>query len=137
MLVNDIAKRAGVSPHTVRYYERIGLLDAGRDPGNRYRSFGVSAVTRLLFVRQAKRLGFTLAEIRNILEICDTGESPCPLVREIVRLRIAENASRIRELERLQGRLELALRRWASMPDGEPDADALCHLIESLGTYDA
>lgn len=137
MLVNDIARRAGVSPHTVRYYERIGLLDAARDPGNRYRSFAISALTRLLFVRKAKRLGFTLAEIRDILDTCEAGASPCPMVREIVRDRLAENASHIRELERLQGRLELALRQWARMPDGEPDTDAVCKLIESLATDDA
>jgi len=137
MLVTDIAKRAGVSAHTVRYYERIGLLDATRHAANRYRSFGVAAVERLRFVQQAKRLGFSLAEIRKILDTCDTCASPCPLVREIVRARIVENAARIRELERLQCRLEQALRRWARMPDGAPDADAICHLIESLGTGDA
>jgi len=137
MLVTDIAKRASVSAHTVRYYERIGLLNATRDQGNRYRSFGVAAVERLRFVQQAKRLGFSLAEIRKILDTCDAGASPCPLVREIVRVRIVENAAHIRELERLQGRLELALRRWSRMPDGAPDADAICHLIESLGSGDA
>ncbi len=137
MLVTDIAKRASVSAHTIRYYERIGLLDATRDAGNRYRIFGVAAVERLRFVQQAKRLGFSLAEIRTVLDACDAGESACPLVREIVRTRIVENAAHIRELERLQRRLEHALRQWARMPDGAPDADAICHLIESLGMDDA
>lgn len=137
MLVNDIARRAGVSPHTVRYYERIGLLDAARDPDNRYRSFGVSAVTRLRFVRQAKRLGFRLGEIRALLDACARGTSPGAMAREIVHDRIAENASRLREMQRMQGRLEQALRQWARLPGGEPDAAALCGLIESLATHDS
>lgn len=137
MKVNDVAKNAGLSPHTVRYYEGVGLLKAVRDPNNGYRRFEIDVIKRLRFVRDAKRLGLVLVEIREILAICDAGESPCPLVREIVRRRIAENASRIRELMRLQRRLQAAQQQWARMPDAAPDADALCHLIESLDSADA
>ena len=82
-------------------------------------------------------LGFSLAEIREILELSHAGRSPCPRVRDIVRARAIENAARIEELARLQARIEQAARRWARMPDQAPNGPAICHLIEALGTEDA
>ena len=137
MRVAEVARKSQVSPHTVRYYHKLGLLSSGRDPANRYRRFDVSAVERLRFVRRAKALGVSLAEIREILEMSCAGESPCPRVRDIVRARIAENAGRIAELQRLQERLELAQRCWAHQPDRVPDGHEVCHLIESFGAGDA
>lgn len=133
MRVQEIADRAGVSGHAVRYYSRLGLLAPARDPENQYRRFDESAVKRLRFIRKAQDLGFTLAEIREILAMSGHGESPCSRVREIVERRIAENAARIREQLELQARLERAARRWKKMANRVPDGHAVCHLIESFG----
>lgn len=136
MKVSEIAAKSQVSPHTVRYYHKLGLLSSVRDPANRYRRFDVSAVERLRFVLRAKALGVSLSEIREILELSHAGESPCPRVRDIVRARIAETAARIAELQRLQQRLELALRSWAHLPDRVPDGREVCHLIETFADGD-
>ena len=133
MRVNELAERAGVSGHAVRYYDQLGLLQAARDPENRYRRFDTAALRRLRFIHSAKTLGFTLVEIRNILEMSQLKESPCPVVREIIRRRIDENAARIRELVELQGRLERAAKRWVGKPNRVPDGHAVCHLIENFG----
>ena len=133
MKVNDVARHAGLSPHTVRYYAGVGLLKADRDPANRYRRFSADALKRLRFVRAAKQLGFTLGEIREILDACDAGEAPGPMMFDIVRERLAETAARIVELERMEARLEHALARWTQVPGGGPSADAMCELIDSLG----
>lgn len=132
MRVQELAARAGVSGHAVRYYHRLGLLAPTRDPENRYRRFDEAAVRRLHFIRRAQGLGFSLAEVKEILAMSHDGASPCPTVREIVRRRIVENAARIRELEALQARLERVERRWARLPDRVPDGHAVCHLIESF-----
>ncbi|HSD54000.1 MAG TPA: MerR family transcriptional regulator [Burkholderiales bacterium] len=133
MQVHELARRAGVSGHAVRYYHSLGLLKPARDPENGYRRFDVGALQRLRFIHSAKSLGFTLAEIREILKTSQAGDSPCPAVREVVSRRIKENAARIRALAALQGRLESAARRWAHMPNRVPDGHAVCHLIESFG----
>jgi len=137
MRVAEVARKSGITPHAVRYYHKLGLLSSGRDPSNRYRRFDVSAVERLRFVARAKELGFSLAEIREILDMCHGGKSPCPRVRDIVRERIEDNARRIAELQRLQGRLESAQRRWTRLPDRVPDGHEVCHLIESFAAEDA
>jgi len=66
--VSEAAARAGVAPHVVRYYARIGLLRPGRNPANGYRIFSDREVARLRFARKAQALGFSLAEVRQILE---------------------------------------------------------------------
>jgi DNA-binding transcriptional MerR regulator len=132
MTVHQVARQAGVSPHTVRYYTRIGLLQPARRRDNGYKEFGTRAVDRLKFIRRAQRLGLTLAEIEEILRRAARHESPCPLVREIVRRRVEESRTALSEMSALVSRMERALGAWATMKDGVPDGHAVCALIESL-----
>jgi len=87
---------------------------------------------RLRFIRMAKHLGFTLNEIKQITRHADTGKSPCDDVRKIIQHRIKENRTRIEEMGRLQTRMEAALQQWRLMPNGAPNGDSVCHLIEAV-----
>ena len=127
-----LAKRARVPIFTVRYYTRIGLLKPSRDLRNGYKIYKQSDKERLNFITSAKNLGFTLAEIEAILGHSASGDSPCPMVRDIVEIRIKESKEKIRELKRLQSRLESALEMWRSMTNSDPDGHSVCHLIESF-----
>jgi MerR family transcriptional regulator, Zn(II)-responsive regulator of zntA len=132
MTASVLAKRTNVPLFTVRYYTRIGLLKPSRDLRNGYKVYKPGDKDRLKFITSAKGLGFTLAEIEEILDHAVHGDSPCPMVRDIVRRRIEENKQKIRELKRLQGRLESAVRAWESMDNSEPDGHSVCRLIESF-----
>lgn len=132
MTVSQLARQAGVEPHVVRYYSREGLLTPQRNPENGYMIFVASDVHRLQFIRLAKRLGYTLTEIEEILQDADRGESPCPKVRDILSQRIDETRRKVEELIALQVRMEKALKQWEQMPDGVPDGHTVCHLIESF-----
>lgn len=132
MTVNQVARQAGVSPHMVRYYTRIGLLRPARRRDNGYKEFTARELDRLKFIRRTQRLGFTLSEVEEIFDRAGRRESPCPLVREIVRLRIEENRALLEELTALLHRMEGALKAWAGMKDGVPNGHAVCALIESL-----
>ena len=132
MTVNQVARQAGVSPHTVRYYTRIGLLRPAKRRDNGYKEFTAREVDRLKFIRRAQRLGFTLAEIEEIMRRASRHESPCPLVREIVQRRLEESRAALDEVSALVSRMERALAAWATMKDGVPDGHAVCALIESL-----
>jgi MerR family Zn(II)-responsive transcriptional regulator of zntA len=129
--VSEVARLVGVTPDTVRYYASIRLLVPAIDPDNGYRRFKDADVHRLRFVLRAKRLGFHLDEIAEILGVADRGRTPCPMVREIVQRRIVETRERVAEMQALQARLELALSLWAEMPNGEPDGHATCALIDA------
>lgn len=71
MLINELAKRAGVSTHTIRFYERYGLLRGHRDPSvttNNYIQYDEACVGRLELILEAKSVGFTLSEISEIID---------------------------------------------------------------------
>ena len=130
--VKEIARHCQVTPETVRYYTRIGLLRPIRDPLNGYRQFNGNETKRLDFIRKAKRLGYSLNEIKHILDESQKGKSPCPMVRDLIAHRIQVNRARLEQLMELQVRMEQALANWANLPDGIPDGDGVCQLIESF-----
>jgi len=132
MQVHELATRGAVAAHIIRYYARLGLLRPTRDPRNKYKRFSEADLVRLGFIRKAKRLGFTLGEVGLVMEMSRKGKTPCPLVREVVRRRVADNAQDLAELVTLQERMQSALRKWRKMPDGVPDGKAICQLIEAV-----
>ena len=132
MKVSELARRAGVTAETVRHYTREGLLHPARDPANGYQLFTQGDLERLRFIQRARTLGFSVAEISDILAHADQGDSPCPLVRDLLASRLPQIRARIHELEALASRMEQALGAWAEMPDGTPDGHSLCRLIESF-----
>ena len=67
--IGKVARNAGLAIDTVRYYEREGLLQKPARTASGYRHYTPDAVARLRFIRQAKELGFTLAEIRELLTL--------------------------------------------------------------------
>jgi len=132
LTVTELARRSGATPHAVRYYTRRGLLRPERNPANGYHLYPPRDIGRLRFVQLAKRLGYTLNEIKAILRDAHQGQSPCPRVREILQRRIEENRQQLEALLALQARMERALLEWADKPDGVPDGDSVCYLIESF-----
>lgn len=128
-----LAKQSDVPLFTVRHYTRIGLLKPGRNLQNGYKIYQPSDETRLRFIVAAKALGFTLHEISEILGEAKEGNSPCPMVREIIVTRIKETRRKINEMQKLQRKMENALQDWKQMKNSMPDGDSVCHLIESVG----
>lgn len=135
LTVSELASLGETTDHAVRYYSRIGLLNPQRHPDNGYRLYHQNEVGWLRFIRQAKKLGFTLAEIKEIKHNADDHQSPCPRVREILQARISENRKQLNELDALQVRMEKALKQWRKMPDGVPDGHTVCHLIETFSEH--
>ncbi|WP_372980704.1 MerR family DNA-binding protein [Marinobacter sediminum] len=130
MKVKDIADAAAVNPDTVRFYTREGLLNPSRNPDNNYQQFDADDLRRLRFARKARQLGFSLPEIRAILDQAEDHHSPCPMVREVFEQRLAEVEREIGELQALRQRMTSALSAWQDMPDGTPDGHTICRLIE-------
>lgn len=130
MYVSELAKKAKVTPETVRHYTRIGLLQAYRDPNNGYQVYDKWALQRLLFIRQASELGFNLKQIEEIFAQSDSGDSPCPMVRDWLRQKVPETQSKIAQLQAHLVKMEAALAAWEKMPDSTPNGHSVCCLIE-------
>lgn len=78
MKVSELASRLSVTPDTVRYYTRIKLLSPRIDPSNGYKSYSHGDLTRLKFIQSCRHLGFSVADITQLLNEADRHESPCP-----------------------------------------------------------
>lgn len=127
-----LAKQTDVSLYAVRHYTRIGLLKPTRNRQNNYKVYQPSDAVRVRFIQAAKNLGLSLSDVADILAEAKRGNSPCPLVREIVVRRIEENRRRIKEMRKLQKKMENAHSDWSKMKDSMPTGDSVCHLIESV-----
>ena len=136
MTVSELARRAGVTADTVRHYTRSGLLVPIRDESNGYNCYSSGDLARLLFIRKARLLGFSVGNVRDILKESSHGHSPCPQVRKLMEQHLQENRRRLQDLEKLQARMEHAAALWANMPDGMPDGEAVCQLIEAIAMED-
>ncbi len=132
LTVSELSKVAKITPDAVRHYVRIGLLTPSRDPANSYKLFSDYDIKKAKFIYRAKGLGFSLRDIKTIFDHSSDGQSPCPAVREMIQRRINDNSDKLLELNKLQQRMGDALGKWKSMPNGEPDGEAICYLIESI-----
>ena len=129
MRIGELAKSAGVTPDTIRYYEREGLLPlADRTPSG-YRDYGPEAFDDLQFIKKAQALGLKLGDIREVLEISSGGKAPCEHVRATVAGRLAEVDQRLKELRALRSTLRETLERLDRAPP--PKTGCRCAVIES------
>ena len=95
--IGEVAKRAGVSIDTLRYYEKVKLLPrAGRSTGG-FRLFAAEHVERVRFIKQAQELGFSLDEIRDLLSAGGTEE--CQRVRDLLKRKLAEMDERLKSMK--------------------------------------
>ena len=130
MQIGQLAKETGVSVQTVRFYERQKLLPEPSRKDSGYRIYGPEHVKRLQFVLQSKGLGFSLAEIREILQMRECGHCPCDDVVGFAEKHLKEVQRHIGELTRFEDQLTRALRQWRRKGDRNVSADAICVLIE-------
>src|SRR5260370_696297 len=126
--IGQVAQRAGVGIETVRFYEREGLLNVpARSPTSGYRLFEEEVIARMLFILRAKRLGFTLNEIKELLSLRVDPGTCCEDVKARAEVKIADIEARIRTLQRMRKAL-LRLTQECGEKGGGPD----CPILEAL-----
>lgn len=137
MTVIEVEAATGISADAIRWYVRKGLLKPRRNSGNGYYDFTAADLRELSFIRRAKGLGFSLAEIKEVLAQSRRRETPCPAVRDIVKRRVLEVGARLEALQAMEKQMRRALRLWKRMPDGIPHGNEVCRLIDALsGDFD-
>ena len=99
--IGELAKRAGVGVETVRFYERRGLIRQPSRQRSGYRHYDADCVRRLLFIRRAKSLGFSLNDIAELLELQFAGQPSCPEVKRRAEEKVAEVEEKIAGLQRV------------------------------------
>jgi Cu(I)-responsive transcriptional regulator len=124
--IGILAKRAGVSIDTVRYYERDGLLSPRTRLDSGYRRYGEVEVSRLRFIRRAQALGFSLKEVKELLAI--SSQRDVARVKRKAQEKLTDVERRIAELERVRNGLANLI---SACPGHGRAAD--CPILKALG----
>ncbi|MDP9382961.1 MAG: heavy metal-responsive transcriptional regulator [Chloroflexota bacterium] len=130
MTIGQLAKRAGVNPRTLRYYERIGLLVPASRTDAGYRVYTRRDAERLAFIRRAQATGLSLAEIADIISVREGGAAPCRHVRDLAEVKIAEIDERIAELQALREDLTRLAELVRDMEPACAGASSICLAFE-------
>jgi DNA-binding transcriptional MerR regulator len=126
--IGEVSRQTGVGIETLRFYEKSGLLDKPARTYSGYRMYSSDVLDRLSFIKRAQVLGFSLDEIRKLIDDARRGHSPCNEVREIVRTRLEEMDRRMQEMARYRKELAETLEEWDRV--GRAPGH-ICGLIES------
>jgi MerR family transcriptional regulator, mercuric resistance operon regulatory protein len=138
--IGDLASAAGVSPDTLRYYERRGLLRPSGRRASGYREYPPEAVGVVRFIKQAQALGFSLIEVEELLRLRSAAERPATALeaREVAVAKLRDIDAKVRQLDALRGVLaDLVADCERTCGDGRALADARdCPIIATLGAGD-
>lgn len=127
MRIGELSAATGVTTKALRFYESAGLLpEPARTPSG-YRDYDARAVQRVDFVRRGRAAGLTLAQIRGVLEIRDTGTAPCDHVREALRAHLTAIEEQIARLAAL--RCSVAELHARDVDPSTCDRDSLCSYL--------
>lgn len=129
MKIGELARVTGANIETIRYYERIGLLPEPHRTAANYRSYGEAHRSRLAFVRHSRDLGFTIEEIRSLLDLSDHPERDCAEADQIATGHLEQVEVKIAQLEALRGELARIVERCRGGLAGD------CRVIEALGDH--
>ncbi len=135
--IRQLAEEAGVSSKTLRYWESLGIISpAGRTHTN-YRRYTETNLERVLFIRKAQSLGFTLAEIRQIFDLAQSRKAPCDAVIRWAGEKARVLEGQIRMLQDMKTRLERYRRRWSTRKSPTHlGPNEVCQCIESVPIHD-
>ena len=125
--IGEVAARTGLSVEALRFYERRGLLGRPARTESGYRAYDQAVLERLAFIKRAQAIGFSLAEITEILTMRAAGQPPCHHVRGLARRKLAELDERLRALRHYRKELAELLRDWDERGNAEGE---FCGLIE-------
>jgi len=126
LTIGKLAKQAEVTVETIRYYQRIGMLDEPGKPGNGYRHYPPHAIARIRFIKRAQQAGFTLKEIAQLLSL---DADHCADVRKIAEQKCQQIDAQIKDLMALRNVLDALVKRCQSDSSAEH-----CSLIDALST---
>ena len=131
--VGTVAKKTGVGVQTLHYYERINLLPRPARSESNYRLYSSDIVRRVTFIKKAQAIGFTLAEIKEILALKGHGRAPCRRVTELGERHLRDIDARLAKLRRYRRAVAQSLNSWRGKTAHRRNcAGEFCDLIEQL-----
>ena len=128
--IGELSRRTGVNIETIRYFERVGVLATPPRTSGGRRVYGADHVRALSFIRRARELGFSPAEVRAILSLGGPALAPCGEVREIATHHLQRVRAKMADLAQLERLLAMAIERC----EGEGARCAVVALIDQAAS---
>jgi len=132
--IGDVTRRLGMSADTLRYYEKIGLLNRIARASSGTRMYEDRDLSRLRFIRRAQKMRFSLVEVAKLLEIRDAPEQARDEARSLTQRKLAAVEERLEEIELLREELRHLLARCAVAEEGCPIIETMADTSESTRT---
>lgn len=129
MRIGELAAAAGTTTKTLRFYEEVGLLPPPRRTSAGYRDYASDALSRLDFVRRGQAAGLTLAQIRRVLDIRDSGSAPCRHVTSLLDRKLEELDAQLAELRGLRDGIAELRHRAENADEQACSAEQVCRYI--------
>ncbi len=132
MQIKILAQKTGLSPKTIRYYERVGLMPPPKRGENNYRIYDDTAVERLRFIASARRLDIPIRDIAEILAARDDGIAPCDRVLTALDRQLADVDRRIADMLALRDILREIKEKGTVLPrDDVRGEHCVCYLVKN------
>ena len=128
LAVGDLARAGQCKVETVRYYEKIGLMPIPQRTGGGHRSYQQSELKRLIFIRRSRELGFSVAQVRDLLQLVDEPDHTCGEVKDFT---VAQSKEVQRKIDDLQ-HLHKALLEMSDKCKGQNYSLEQCPIIDAL-----
>jgi Cu(I)-responsive transcriptional regulator len=128
--IGDLARATDTKVETIRYYERIGLLPPPARTSGNYRAYGAEQLNRLSFIRRARDLGFSIEQVRTLLDLANEKDRSCGAVDAIAREHLAEVERKIADLTALRRELRDLIGQCRRGTIAE------CRIVEALAPRD-
>ncbi|MCC0175931.1 heavy metal-responsive transcriptional regulator [Waterburya agarophytonicola K14] len=130
--IGELAKQTNLAVGTLRYYSDMELLQPVQRGDNGYRYYSQDASKQVEFIKKAQAIGFSLEEIKTILDVRDRGEKPCGLVQSLLDNKIGQLEIQIKKMSLFKQELEEYRTSWVNHPNPESDSQEVCPLISSV-----
>lgn len=132
LTIGQVARAANIGVETLRYYEREGLLPPPARSSNGYRRYPLDSVRRLGFIRHAKSLGFSLADIAELLNLYTDPAADSGAVKQLAQTRLADIDAKIAALQQMRAALAEVTHQCA----GEATMRSECPILDALSGTD-
>ena len=133
--IGELAKQTGLAVGTLRYYSDLGLLQPVHRGDSGYRYYSQDASQQVQFIKKAQALGFTLEEIKQIIDVRDRGEKPCSLVQSLLDNKIKQLEVQIKQMTLFKAELEEYRAAWTNNPNPKSKPREVCPLIASVSLH--
>ncbi|MGK7945441.1 MAG: heavy metal-responsive transcriptional regulator [Microcystaceae cyanobacterium] len=130
--IGELAQQTGLSVGNLRYYSDSGLLNPVKRGENGYRYYSSHAIQQVEFIKKAQALGFSLADIKQILDLGDRSETPCQLVKQLLDQKIEELELKIKQMTDFKAELEAYRSAWSNLKNPQLNPQEICPLIASV-----